>query len=50
MDEIIPNVALGAFPNQVLEGDTLTLFFEFSDIPEDGLYIYVDSETPQSLS
>ena len=50
LDEIIPNVALGAFPNQVLEGDTLTLFFEFSDIPEDGLYIYVDSETPQSLS
>ena len=27
VEDPLPNVALGAFPNQVVEGDTLTLFF-----------------------
>ncbi|MEM6404472.1 MAG: serine hydrolase domain-containing protein, partial [Cyanobacteria bacterium P01_D01_bin.116] len=50
--EPLPNVALGAFPDTVAEdeNDILTLFFEVNDIPQDGLYVYVDSETPQSLS
>ena len=48
----LPNVALGAFPDTVAENenDILTLFFEVNDLPQDGLYVYVDSETPQSLS
>ena len=50
MEDPLPNVALGAFPNQVVEGDTLTLFFEVANIPEEGLYVYVDSQKPQSLS
>ncbi|MEL7243794.1 MAG: serine hydrolase, partial [Cyanobacteria bacterium J06573_2] len=48
----LPNVALGAFPDRIAEdeNDILTLFFEVDNLPQDGLYVYVDSETPQSLS
>ena len=48
----LPNVALGAFPLEISEAENeiLTLFFEVNDLPQDGLYVYVDSETPQSLS
>ncbi|BAY81652.1 hypothetical protein NIES267_11290 [Calothrix parasitica NIES-267] len=48
----LPNVALGAFPNRIAEDEDnlLTLFFEINDLPQDGLYVYIDSETPQSLS